>query len=251
MSINQYRIFCITEMAFNTVWGAEPPTTCPVDTAHTVNPDSVTIEDTIHTNEVTIVVEENNKTNGHFGVRSWLIDIPAGTTGAITYEDVTFQYPISMMLVSFKSSDNSMGDTFSAEVAPDTIIGVCTTTANLGTTQIAVNNTVLSYLKPGFHMSIDTGVTRCDLGECINVDLNNFIVTSELPVSNINFSAGSYIRQTVRMTDDYILQNSQHRTLGTGKPGSSYIPAGRKLQVKYTNNNGLAKKFHIDLEYLY
>lgn len=237
-------------MQFNTIWGTEPPTTCPVDTAHEVNPNSVTVEETILTNEVTIAVE-STKTNGHFGVRSWLLDIPAGTTGSITYEDTTFPYPISMMLVSFISSDNSMGDTFSAEVAPDSIIGICTTDASIGTTQISVSDTVLSYLKPGFQVAIDTGVTRSDLGQCIDIDLNNHLVTSEFPVSNITFPAGSYIRQTMRMTDQYILHNSQVRTLGSGKPGSSYIPLGTTLRVGYTNNNGLAKKFHVDLEYLY
>jgi hypothetical protein len=42
MSYQKYRIYCITEGVFHTVWSLNPPTQCPVDTGHSVNLDSVT-----------------------------------------------------------------------------------------------------------------------------------------------------------------------------------------------------------------
>lgn len=37
----KYRIYCITEDAYRYTWGTSPPSTCPVNGSHTVNPDSV------------------------------------------------------------------------------------------------------------------------------------------------------------------------------------------------------------------
>lgn len=38
-----YRIYCNTEQQYQYVWGDTPPTTCPVDAGHAVNPDSVNV----------------------------------------------------------------------------------------------------------------------------------------------------------------------------------------------------------------
>lgn len=51
MSSRKYRIFCSTEGQFVTVWSNTPPTTCPTNGSHDVNPDSVdevSIEETYH-----------------------------------------------------------------------------------------------------------------------------------------------------------------------------------------------------------
>src|SRR6185503_15795570 len=39
----KYRIYCNTENEFKYVWGTTPPTTCPTDPLHSVNPDSVSV----------------------------------------------------------------------------------------------------------------------------------------------------------------------------------------------------------------
>jgi hypothetical protein len=250
-TVSKWRIFCTTELIFKEVWSETAPTACPDNTNHTVNSDSISFLESIASNEVFVGIEDTGVTNGHFGVRGWLCDIPAGTTGSISYTDNTFRFPVSMMLVSFRSSDNSEGDSFSAEVGANTVVGVCTTDAVLGSTMISVNSTVLSNVHPGFYIDITNGTTSSHLGECCCVDTVNGTITTVLPVSNITFDSGSFIQQTISMCDNYVLGNSQQEKLGTGKIGSSFIPQDVQLRVAYTNNNGLAKKFHIDMEYLY
>lgn len=51
MSYQKYRIYCVTEGVFHTVWSLNPPTECPVDAGHDINPDSIT---DVATNETTI-----------------------------------------------------------------------------------------------------------------------------------------------------------------------------------------------------
>jgi hypothetical protein len=253
MSVNEYKIFCNTEMEFKTVWGIDSPNTCPVNPQHDINPNSISIIQTITSNTVVVETETdpNKKTNGNYGVRSWMLDIPTDTIGSITRQKTTFEYPINMMLVSFRSADNSQGDVFSCEIIPNTIIGICTTTASLGTTSISVSETVLANLNVGFLIDISTGTTSAHLGRCLTKDLATGIITTEYPVSNVTFDAGSYIKMTIRFVDRYVLTNSQNRLLGTGKIGCSYIPSNILMEVVYTNNNGLAKKFHIDMEYMF
>jgi hypothetical protein len=253
MSVNEYKIFCNDEMEFKTVWGNVAPSTCPMNTTHDINPNSVTMVQTITSNTVIVETETDpsKKTSGNYGVKSWLLDIPTGTTGSITRQNTTFDYPINMMLVSFRSADNSQGDVFSCDVMPNTIIGICTTTASLGTTSIAVNETVLGIIQHGYIVDISTGTTSAHLGKCLTKDPVTGIITTEYPVSNISFNAGSYIKMTIRFVDRYVLTNSQNRLLGTGKIGCSYIPNGIPMEVVYTNNNGLAKKFHVDMEYMF
>jgi hypothetical protein len=52
--VNQYKIWCITEDKYVYGWGTDLPTTCPIDTSHTIDPDKTVRNDVVKETEVTI-----------------------------------------------------------------------------------------------------------------------------------------------------------------------------------------------------
>jgi hypothetical protein len=249
MSVNEYQIFCVTESTFKTTWGQEPPTSCPTDTAHTINENSITTVQTINPNTVYIETDKI-PTGGNFRVSGYMKYIPLGTTGDIHTFDQVYPFPINLSLVAFTSDSNSAGDVIYADVSPDTVIGV-NTAEILGTTGIInVNETVLEYLKIGYMVDVFTGVTSYELGRCLSINLNESTILTENTVP-VTVAPGNYIRMSIRNIDCYCLSNGLHKTLGAGKIGAAYIPANTVLRLTYKNNNGEAKRFWIDNEYTY
>lgn len=52
--VNQYRYYCITESNFVYKWDTNIPTTCPNNATHTIDTDSMTIVDTVKSNQVEV-----------------------------------------------------------------------------------------------------------------------------------------------------------------------------------------------------
>ena len=113
-----------------------------------------------------------------------------------------------------------------------------------------VFNTVIENLKVGYYVNVFTGVTSYDCGCCIGIDTITSTILTEITVPE-TISPGNYIRMSIRNIDSYILSNKLQKVLGSGKLGSSYIPANTILRLTYINNNGESKRFWIDNEYTY
>lgn len=52
--VNQYRYYCTTEGTFVYKWDTNIPTTCPNNNTHTIDTDSITIVDTVKSNQVEV-----------------------------------------------------------------------------------------------------------------------------------------------------------------------------------------------------
>ena len=73
--IKQYRFFCETEGVFKTVWDTASPPVCPVDPGHAVDPDSITVLDTI--DEIVTRSEQDRTVN----ITNDLSSAPKGVSG--------------------------------------------------------------------------------------------------------------------------------------------------------------------------
>ena len=56
-NVYKYRVYCNTEAKNVFTWAESAPTTCPNNTAHTINNNSISIVDKIVSNEVKIQAE--------------------------------------------------------------------------------------------------------------------------------------------------------------------------------------------------
>ena len=91
--LNRYRVWCITENAYQYIWDVIPPTACIHDPGHVLDPNSITIVDTRPDNIVTpaLFVAPTHKFEG----RSVMAVVLAGTTQDIDFKISGTGYALS------------------------------------------------------------------------------------------------------------------------------------------------------------
>ncbi len=250
-TVYQFRIFCITESEWVYCWGTDPPTTCPNDASHDVNPFSVQVEQTISPNTVSINNEPAHSTGGFYRTVGYMRNIPLGNTGDVHVFDVSYEYPINLQIVNIRCDDNAFGDMIVADIAPDTVIGVITESVSTGSTVVLpVSSSVIQNAPIGIHINVLGSSGVYDLGVCTLLGTTSDIISvSELPTGDLN--PGDLVRMSFRNIDSYYVSNNLDRVFGSGKIGANYIPAGTTMRISYHNNNGQAKSFFLDNEFFY
>jgi hypothetical protein len=128
--------------------GEDPvPTTCPTDTAHTLDTTLTSVIDTITENKVTIR-EESTETGGNFQSRSVTIVSDPGQTNTTL---ISWPYPVSAMAMEFNVSSDMKGDAVGLAVGVNTIIGALTANSPATSAWTAQNYTsgqIVSYTHP-------------------------------------------------------------------------------------------------------
>lgn len=247
-SINNYRLFCVTENTYVTSWGIDEPTTCPNNTAHTIDPTATVITQTISENKRVI----ENGVPGSYQSTTVVMPIPVGTPGDITTLDITFPCDIYIWTCEFVSDSSMVGDEFTVIVAPNTVVGVLTAPATIGATTITVNNTIfgIDYGR-GVDIAITDGVNTQEVGRITNLDETNLTIEFETPL-NYNFGPMSQILLNVHLIRHQKIYVANHSFL-YGKKGFSarMVTKGYPFHFEYVNNTGTAKTLHFDMEYNY
>ena len=118
-TVYKYRIYCNTDNKWEYVWSETAPTTCPTNTAHSVNSTSVSVVETSSTSVVEIK-EESTPTGGHFSSTTVSFDCPPNTT---TGQDTSWPINISALNVDFITDESQRGDIVEMMVGKNTIIG--------------------------------------------------------------------------------------------------------------------------------
>ena len=253
-SVTNYRIYCLTEGDWVYGWGTEQPTACYNNDTHSVNPASVQDMETI-SHSIVSVREEKVPTGGNIAMKSFTFDV-LGPTGAITYYESVFPFPISMLSTQIHPRPENIGDSFYSDVGNHTTIGALMEPLGVGVTGgvtgFAVSSTVVQYLNLGYYVTLTDGVNTSELGRCIMIDKTNSKISTEFPTTH-SFSplSPTYVQQTVKMADPIDIVNPYNFTLGDDKIGASYVPANMVGRFCYKNNDGKPKKFTFLIEYLY
>src|SRR3990170_8539435 len=107
-TIYQYKIYCITEGKNVITWAETTPTTCPNNTAHTINPSSISIIDERGPDSLKIK-EESIPTGGHFRAEALTMNIAAGPD-VITTITKSWPYPINIFAVYMITGAEHEGD---------------------------------------------------------------------------------------------------------------------------------------------
>lgn len=206
-------------------------------------------------NEVEIVEEftpsNAPRTGGRYQARSWelVIDHAVGTWKSLT---VSYPYPISIFSTEWINDSFYDGDIVKVEIAPDTIVGVVTVAATASATEIEVSQTVVDNIRLGYHVSLDDGTNKDDLGRVVGVDKTGLKITVETATVN-SFAANAYVKMTVSFIPHMCLKGSSRVELAKDVVGGSYIGANTPIVVSYQNNEGTqaGKAFSFILEYKY
>lgn len=122
-TLYKYRIYCTTEGKYEYQWSESVPTTCPTNTAHTIDATKITIVDSLDPNEVKIQ-EEATPTGGHFQIATMKVNALKNATSMAT---LSWPYPISALSMRYVSSGDAntghKGDIINVIVGKNTIIG--------------------------------------------------------------------------------------------------------------------------------
>lgn len=199
----------------------------------------------IYVEQVKIIEEQNQNTQGHF--QSTVIDLYiSGQTGT-THKDLSFPYNISLFSSEWLVSENQIGDVAEFHLSPDTIIGSLTQNANINDSILNVSKTVIDNLSIGYYIKINNE----DLGRVINIDKDNNKITTENPLKN-NYNVNStYIKMTIKIVPKWRFTAPGFCSVGESKIGASFIPANTIMRLVYHNYSGLSKWFGISIDYLY
>ena len=245
-----YKIWCTTDSQYEYVWLEDEPTVCPVNNTHTVDLNSISIENEVNTNEIKIQ-EESVPTGGNFMAECRTIICATGP-GSVTEYEVIRPFPINALNITLVTTDENEGDECDLCVAPNTVIGVITANGATGATGINVNSTVIDNAMVGYYLNLTNGVDLHDCGRiiAINKEASSISWENALPYS---FSAASptYVRVTVFVVSNYTIGPANNYDIGANKIGGSYVPANTRILAKITNNSPYEKKLTAQFEYLY
>ena len=247
-TVYKYRIYCNTEAQNVYEWAETAPTTCPNNTSHSINMNSISIIDKIASNEVKIQ-SESVPTGGNFRTETFKI---SSTGAGVTTTQISWPFNVSLLLATCTCTPDNNGDKVTVEIPSDLTIGNITQDVSVNDTVINVSSSVTSNIAIGFYVSITDGANSDELGRVLAVNTINNTITVEAGSTN-SYSAASptLVAMTVRPIDNFEFGPVQTYNIGQSSLGASHIPANIPIVVKYTNNGSTPKTLIFNYEYLY
>ncbi len=289
-TLYKYRIYCITDSKYEYIWAETEPTTCPTNTAHTIDSNSITIVETREPEEIKIK-EEITPTGAHFAATTIKINAIQNT---ITSSTISFPFPISALSIEFVTTTDHYEDIINMVTGKDTIIGnivanvspatawtsqnytegqtvtynskvytcILNTVSNEVPTdttywqhglRVPVSQSVIDNTSIGYFIKLDDLTNNDDTERIIKIDTtNNYIYVEINPTNSYLAATPTYIRQSVYTIRNYDIGPAWEHEIGASKIGGSYIPANVLVTIEYDNKSVTTDKVLIGrVEYLY
>jgi hypothetical protein len=195
-------------------------------------------------------VEAGDTTQGLYAAQSLIIDVSAGETDKIV--DFTWPYDIALMSGTLGISEDMVGDDFTIDVGPNTLVGALIQPLNVGDVSVYVSPTVLENIRIGYYLGlyVPGGNDGIEISQVIDRDDENYCL-SLLNPSDVSANAGSYVAMCAKIIPTLFLHSMDKVEIGKDIPTGQRIPAKLPVRVHYHNNNGVAKKVSFFVEYLY
>ena len=195
-------------------------------------------------------VEAGDTTQGMYAAQSIIIDVSAGESEKIV--DFKWPYDIALMSGTLGVSEDMLGDDFTIDIGPNTLIGALIAPLNVGDTSIYVSETVLSNIKKGFYIGLYNagGDTGTEIAQVIDRDDANSALTLSSP-SDVSANIGSPIAMCAKLIPNLYLHSIDKIEIGKDLPTGQRIPKNLPVRVHYHNNNSVAKKISFFVEFLY
>lgn len=243
----QYIVPCITEgSGITTGFLSSVPTTCPNNTAHTIDPTGIRVIKILA--DKTVVVNQNTDTTigGFYRTDHYSFNVPAST---VTTKDIFYPYNINVLLATYLVTLDNIGDTLDMCAVPNT------TCAQLGSDLAIASTTLYVYpvytiLNPGFNITVTDGVNTDDLGEIKTYDISTGIMTFTNPTTHA-FVTGNLVKMTIYRVKNLKVVNDANIIIGLKKVNGVGLPANKIMRFIYTNNSAVDKTFNFSLEFGY
>jgi hypothetical protein len=253
-TIYNIKVYCkdsLDNIIIHNIWQDNPiVSTCPLNIpGHTVM--ETEILDQISQN-IQMVEDDNTGTNGIYRAIGYTFDVdPGPDTEFKLIGQQSYPYPMRVYVFTAMPGLDNIGDTFSFVSSKDTIVGMLRSSVT-GGTLLEVNDTVIANMKIGFEVSLGiTGTTGYQsVGECIDIDVSNKILTVSTPVSQL-FDIGTPVMLTVKRVENIKMTTDKPLTFGSNTIGSSLAAAGLRGSLLYKNSSASAKTFSVYLETAY
>jgi len=225
------------------------PTTCPTDTAHTINLSSIAITDIV-TSQLVEIKEETVPTGGHYQATTKAVTANGIET---TSTDFTWSHPISVLDLCMQPQPENKGDMVSLLVSPDTMMGPISSDVSVGGTQVTLTAPQIAVLKLGYCVKLDDDTNTDDVGVITDINTSTNVVTFSTPTTNAFLAAApTFLLMTIQVLKDFELYNTAVPiNVGGAKIGGSYVPADTIVRVVYQSNSVGTKKLVTIVEYLY
>jgi len=249
-SINNYKIYCLTENAYISGWGILPPTQCYNNNTHTVNADSVQLISSVDSNEVTIKEDKIQISRNTRVIQIPLINASPGETVTV---DFTFPINMSLYLFDYSTGSDNILDELSILANPDTVLGLIGSDIEVGDTTFIGPPALISYASLGFYLTIFDGTNYDDVGIITNIDYNTNIVTVDVPTVHAFSAANTLVSMTLKVFDRLVIGPQGVHTYGEKIIGGAAIPKGTLTRYLYKNNavSGPPTSLYLHLTCLY
>eukprot|EP00877_Chromochloris_zofingiensis_P013065 jgi/Chrzof1/8011/UNPLg00062.t1 len=228
--LQRYCLTCLTENRSFEVYSQQPPTACPFDASHVIDPDislyGMALDQNVNVPTV-VVREESQYTQGNFRAQGVQLQAPPG----VSQHEVRFPYNIAILAVKVMCTPDQVGDTLAMSMQ----CSQSTTSQDVlaGSTMIPLTSTDL--LVVGSSCKVGTQ----DAGEVVAVYLNRIDVS--LPLQ-FNVPANSPVTMTYNTVQNYVLVNAGTLIIGDTKIGGIYVPGNTPLTLTYNYASTTASK---------
>lgn len=248
----KWRVYCATDSKYEYIWLDETqaePTTCPVNTAHTITAAQTSIIDT-RVPDVVNIKQEDVATGENYMWDTKAFDALPNQISTMT---ITYPIPVSVIEARFVPADENKGDVWSWVIAPDTTVGALTQNVAVSDTVIHVSSTVTDNIKIGFYANLFDGANTEELGRVVAMDGAAGTITVET-ASTQAFSAATptYVRMNIYFLKDVEIGHPWQTIYGEGKIKSSHVPANTPVRVSYDNKSTtVTKRIVCEIELMY
>lgn len=227
------------------------PTVCRNNTTHTIAGIPLVME-RIDPAEVT--VKEMQTPTGSASYAFDTIEFTA-TANSTTVGEEGWEDDINVLSFTYVTTAEHTGDTFTAMIGEDSeVCPPATDVAPNDTVIVIPSSMFLPYLSRGNKLKITDTKNTNDLGFIRNVNYANCSITVQTGAANAFSSSDSKLLITrifAGRTGPIEIGPAWSYTIGKDKIGSSYVPAGKKVKIEYTNKSDKDKRFVVIVRYMY
>ncbi len=248
---NVYKVYCITEGAWVNIAKIETeaaPNYCPNNPSHTINPDSIYIQEKLGEKQpVVIKTNANNTTTGlgnfsdYFKIHGYKLDIT--TLNGTQIFPISWKKNIYALGFMYQPTIDNIGDSIDVIIAPNTVIGVLSNSNNIGDTVINING-VINYIKVGHELLLNGNI----VGEVLGI--NGMAITIDKPLDT-SYSQGTFVGFQIRLLQSNYIANANNVNINRNSLAVNAIPANTVCNIIYNNTSNSTKTFHFIIYYLY
>ena len=244
----QYLVPCITEN--DTILSDflnTSPIVCPHGIDHQILIDGIRIANVVKNKIVTIDQNSTVKTGGFYRGDFYQLNIRAEESSIL---DIKYKYNISVYSITLIPTSNNIGDEITILTAPDRPVTSNISVVNIGDTSLSVSTNYITYINPGFLLSITDGTKNNNLGEVLSIDIEKGIINFSTPATDF-FDVNSTVCISLQRIKGLVFANDNNIQLGLSKIGSAGLPSNVLARVLYKNNSSIDKNFSLLLEFEY